>query len=425
MISTGRFFKKSLKVFLSSLCLGLIIFFSPGLQETASAKSVLDSSIPGIEALRDGTVSGSFRASFENSDLENNGTNQAIGLTVQSRLNYRTADGYDWQLFAQVQDVSPLVDNYAPENPGFDRINDPNETSMHQVYLDYKGLSSTLVRLGRQEIILNNARLIGNILWRQGAQSFDAGLINHQFTDGISIKAAYVNQVKTALDTRIDLNHMAILQSTFSPASWIRISPYWIGLDSKNGGPAGRGDKATYGIRWTGSLNKVGYAFDYNQQTEYADATQGGGQMYNVSLSRKFSGLKLRANYSFLEGQDGNDRSFDTLFSTAHKFNGWTDQFFRTNHAGGGLPRGLVNWFVQAGTALPGGVKFLVRYHQHQQETRSQNYGTELESVVKKKFYDDLKGLVKFAQYNADRSNNSGVGENDERIVWTRLMYTF
>ncbi len=59
-------------------------------------------------------------------------------------------------------------------------IPDPPLTEINQVYLDWKPLDSLPIRGGRQEIIIDNSRFIGNVGWRQNHQTFDgaAGCIS-------------------------------------------------------------------------------------------------------------------------------------------------------------------------------------------------------------------------------------------------------
>jgi len=137
----------------------------------------------------------------------------------------------------------------------------------------------------------------------------------------------------------------------------------------------------------------------------------------------KAGNWKLGGGTNIISGQDGNDRPFDTLFSTAHKWNGWADQFLATN--GGNLINGLQDVFVQAGTTFSG-VKFLAVAHWFDTtdtNTYDGRYGTELDFLFAKTFSKNLSGLMKFAFFNADSAMDNPTV--DETVVWVRLNYHF
>jgi len=145
--------------------------------------------------------------------------------------------------------------------------------------------------------------------------------------------------------------------------------------------------------------------------------------MVNVFLAGKIpGGLKLGAGYSRLSGQDGRARAFDTLFSTAHKFDGWADQFVATN--GGRLAPGLDELYLQMGGSW-GGHDLLARYFRFDQEISGDPYGDELDLEWKTKLFGRLGTQVKAAFYSADSGNHSGVAAQDKSVLWVRLTYAF
>ena len=127
------------------------------------------------------------------------------------------------------------------------------------------------------------------------------------------------------------------------------------------------------------------YAFDYSLQTAYADASDDGGTMTNVFGAAKLDAVRFGFGYAELTGQDGSNRPYDTLFSTGHGFQGWTDQFAGTN---GGLPLGIVETYLLVG-GVAAGINWQLRVHQFQQETESQNYGTETNILFSNNFSEN------------------------------------
>ena len=145
--------------------------------------------------------------------------------------------------------------------------------------------------------------------------------------------------------------------------------------------------------------------------------------MINALGKWKVGDWTVGAGANVISGQDGEDRAFDTLFSTAHKYNGWADQFLATN--GGNLVNGLQDFYVQAGTAFKG-VKFLAVYHLYEttdENTYDGDYGSELDFQFTKSFNKNVSGLLKFAIYSADDAlDNPTV---DEKVVWARVNIRF
>ena len=57
--------------------------------------------------------------------------------------------------------------------------------SSKQVFLGFDGIPDTPLKVGRQRIILDNARFVGNVGFRQLEQTFDAARIENIDADRI------------------------------------------------------------------------------------------------------------------------------------------------------------------------------------------------------------------------------------------------
>ena len=76
-------------------------------------------------------------------------------------------------------------------------IADPPITEINQVYLDWKPLDSLPLRGGRQEIIIDNARFIGNVGWRQNHQTFDGATAHFTGVKNLDLGYAYIARQRT------------------------------------------------------------------------------------------------------------------------------------------------------------------------------------------------------------------------------------
>ncbi|SDE42114.1 alginate export family protein [Desulfuromonas thiophila] len=119
---------------------------------------------------------------------------------------------------------------------------------MHQACLDYLAPAQTRLRLGRQKIVLEDARLIGNVDWRLNGQSFDALSLTSQPLADLSLFAAAINQVNTIT---LDLDHLYLFNARYRLASFASLTGYLYLLDSEDRRASAR-DSATWGVRLAG-----------------------------------------------------------------------------------------------------------------------------------------------------------------------------
>ena len=386
------------------------------------------------EAIKSGIPTLSLRLGYEYSDVDNNGTDAATGFNLQTRVGYKTGQFMNTAAYIQFQNVANLVEDFrymhdgkVEGNPGRDVIADPDGSRVQQAHLDFTMIPGTTFRLGRQEIILDNHRLIGNIGWRQNGQTFDAVSLTNKSIQDVTFFASYVNEVNTILlDNRVDgaqeLDSLILLNAGYSGIKDHDIIVFCYLLDTDNQTIVAR-DSATYGFRFTGAYWLLNYAFDYAIQSDYEDSENQDGSMFNAFLGAKIKMFDVGGGYSYISGQDGNDRPFDTLFSTVHKFNGWADQFAATS--GGGVVNGLEDTYCQASTKVLG-AKVMARYHYFnttENSTFDGKYGDEFDFLVTKKLNKNLSFLLKSAFYNAHGGATNPT--MDENVFWARLQYTF
>ena len=119
-----------------------------------------------------------LRLAFEFSDLDNGSVAPGKQLALSSYAGFRTAEYEGFSLYTQVHNLWKLDGRYNDlhgKNAGeYDVIADPDGTRLQQFYTDLTMIPDTKIRIGRQEIVLDDVRFIGNIGWRNTAQVFDA-----------------------------------------------------------------------------------------------------------------------------------------------------------------------------------------------------------------------------------------------------------
>jgi hypothetical protein len=120
----------------------------------------------------------------------------ATATTARTTLAYKTADYQGFTGFIQFEDVTNFGQEHYNNNTGTGKttyavIADPALTQVNQVFVEAYG-----VKVGRQKIVLDNARFVGDVGWRQNDQTFDAiSYVNKVLIPSTTINLAYVNKV--------------------------------------------------------------------------------------------------------------------------------------------------------------------------------------------------------------------------------------
>ena len=135
-----------------------------------------------VEALSGGKVSANLRYRYELVDQEGI-VEKAKASTLRTHLGYATGDYHGFGGFVQFEDVRAVGnERYNSTVNGLTQypvVADPTDTEINQAYLSFKGIPGTVLKYGRQAIIYDNHRFIGNVGFRQNEQTYDAfSLVN-------------------------------------------------------------------------------------------------------------------------------------------------------------------------------------------------------------------------------------------------------
>jgi len=205
------------------------------------------------------------------------------------------------------------------------------------------------IRLGRQELVYDDHRLLGNVDWIQQARSHDALLIrlnNQGFTAHLGL--AYNNEGES------------LVRDDYTLANYRALGLLWLKKSYENGMAVSlmsvidglEDDRGSLHYRWT-----VGPHLQYNSNNYSLGSTfyyQLGENTEDVGLSAflfslnntfKLNKSSIGFGMDYVSGTDGLDpsndkiRSFHTLYATNHKFYGLMDFFLNipSDTKGGGL----------------------------------------------------------------------------------------
>ncbi len=341
-------------------------------------------------------------------------TEEAFASVLRTRIGYKTGVWNGFQVAGEAENIKALgADHYNSTTNGktqFPVVSDPEDTLLNQLYISYQGLPKTNITVGRQRIVLDNHRFIGDVGWRQNDQTFDAASISSQFIDKASIYYAYLRKVNritgpSATNGAYESDsHIVNVSYEFAPE--LKVTAYDYALDFDD---AISSSSNSYGVRATGKyavnsdLSLI-YAGEFAHQVDYGSNTANYDENYYlIEPGVTWNGFTGKLGYEVLEG-DGTS-AFQTPLATLHAFNGWADKFLTTP------ANGLEDRYVSLGYKVPFGDKlvkgtdFVVAYHDYQSENTNSDYGTEWNASIQQTFYDHFTLGLKYADYNADTLN--------------------
>lgn len=347
------------------------------------------------QALAQSTPSLSLRLRHE-SNAQDNALRDANANTVRHRMGLTTGRWQGLAFKLESEGVIALGDEDYNSGPGgngqttYSVSADPTGNELNQAYLSYRPAETSELRIGRQRIIYDNARFIGNVGWRQNEQTFDAASLKTNLA-GTRVQYAYLSNVNRIFFDNVDLDgHLLNLHRSYGAALSASLYGYW--LDYQAGE-----DTQTLGLRLTGGHQldavKLGYALELARQSEHADSAPLSADYSLIELSLAASGVKLTLGQEVLGAENG--RGFSTPLATAHKFNGFADIFLATPGTG------LKDQYL--GLAYTSGAwKLVGAYHRFDADQGDTRYGSEFDAVLKYQHSKKASLLLKYASYSAD-----------------------
>jgi len=357
------------------------------------------------DALAGGTPSANLRLRAEQGDQE--GKETATALTSRLRLGYVTGEwhGLDAGVEFSATRAADRGDYNAAGvtgDPDKSVIADPPSTTLTQGFLRYRPVEHTSVTVGRQVIVLDNARFIGNVGWRQQYQTYDAVTVRSSPVEGLDLFYGYVDEVqrifgskasgaKRALDSESHLVNVS-----YAGVPGVKLGAYAYLLEFEN---AAALSSDTFGGYATGMAevsegSKLSYRVEAATQEAAGNHPSDGSVAYlHGSLVFDAGGVQVGGGYEELGAEDG--YAFQTPLATLHAFNGWADVFLSTPE------NGLEDMYLQVGAPLPGGLKGKAVYHWFSAAEGGMDYGEELDLVLARPVGKAAKVIAKYSNYRA------------------------
>ena len=316
--------------------------------------------------------------------------------------------------------------------------------ALHEAWVNTKVTNTLSLQIGRQEIVYDDSRIFGNVGWAQQARSHDAMIAKFNFNKKNKLDLGFALNADNQSGTHTIYSNVAGYK-TFQYAWYhTNINPFNLSLLLLNNGVeflnASQDHKINYsqtiGTRintkkgkWSADISAYFQTGKISENT--VNANYFGGNL-NYKLTNNTT---IGIGGEYLSGKDMNDtssniKSFNPLFGTNHKFNGWMDYFYVGNHINS---VGLVDIYGKlaykkgkfSAAAIPHLFSSAADIYSGTTKMSS-NLGAEIDITVGYKIASNIN-------FNAGYSKLIGTssleilkgGDKDENNSWAWIMFTF
>ncbi len=225
---------------------------------------------------------------------------------------------------------------------------DENGFSLHQAWGELLFTPQLYLKIGRQELVYDDQRFLGNVDWAQQGRSHDAVILKYEPSFmRLHFGAAY-NQDKEALTGNVlTTNTYKNLQYVWLHKDWEKLNASFLFLnnglqyideidESKNETRYSQ----TLGLHLKRNVNKFSVISNLYYQLG-KDVSDNELRAYLLSLEAKYAatenlivglGGELQSGNDYGLPSNGKNEAFNPLYGTNHKFNGFMDYFYVGNH---------------------------------------------------------------------------------------------
>lgn len=325
-------------------------------------------------------------------------TGSALSATVIAQGNLALVDDYYDGLNGSA--TRPLVA-------------DPQNVTLYIAQVRYKAKGVTLTA-GRQRIALDDERFVGNVAFRNNAQTFDAVRAEVTPAAALRLDVSYVWSVRTiwgidgngARQQAIGGDTVLANLSWKTPLGTVTGFAYLVDQDEA-AVQAFRLSSQTYGARLVGShafapAVSLAWQASYARQSEWRrNPNTYRADYWLADATLDVKGWKLNGGYEVLGADAGVPfTSFQTPLGTNFKFQGWADKFL-TTPANGVRDLYLGGGYGVARLGALSAVTLQATWHRFDSDRLDQQYGNEIDLLASARLRRTTIAL-RYAHYKAD-----------------------
>jgi hypothetical protein len=378
---------------------GLFVFFGVSAHADVAPQGLSD-------ALTSGKPYAALRYRFEQVD-EEPFTSKARASILRLRFGYETAAWRGARALLEVDHLAAI----GPETFDSTRngratrpiIADPPATDLNVAALRWQwGEADWLV--GRQRLILDNQRFIGNVGWRQNEQTYDAITWRTKWLPRTALLLGYLDNVNRVFgpdrgapvaDWRM---RGWIAHGSVDAGSFGTLTPFVHLMDIRN---APALSHRNVGVSWQGSAAAGAvtgsWLVSWAAQQEYGkNSTNYSARYWHLEVGGARGPAAVRVGREILGGDAAQpERRFQTPLATLHAFQGWADKFLVTP------AQGIEDDYASIGLKWRGLDVQLV-WHDFEAEAVDREYGSEWDLSLAWRPRPKTELLLKAARYTSD-----------------------
>ena len=355
--------------------------------------------------------------------VEQDGLLDADAATFRARLGYETPAWRGWRALGEVEGVAHLTDDFNDTvngNTAFAVVPDPEALEVNRLQLAWSGAEGRRAVAGRQRIVLNNARFVGNVGFRQNEQAFDAIRLEARPSEHVGLTYIYIDQVRRIFGDdspqgEWDSGSHVVQGDVTLPFG--RLSAYGLLLDFQN---APAQSNQTYGARWSHEWEAGAFrprvTLEAATQSDYRGNSAGFDLGYqHAELAVRRDRWTVTAGGERLEGND--TRGFSTPLATLHAFQGWADVFLATP------PDGVRDLYASVSYTTPNWpaaqpVTLILRAHDFTDDSGDADFGSEFDASARFVLNERVSIETKSAFFEGDDPRFA-----DRTKFWFALEY--
>lgn len=291
-------------------------------------------------------------------------------------------------------------------------IADPENVALYIAQLQYRTKALTVTG-GRQKIVLDDERFVGNVAFRDNGQTYDAVRMEAAPVKGLKLDVSYAWSARTiwgfqgrgVRQQAISGDNIFASLSYATPVGTLTGFAYLV--DQNEVAVQGyRLSSQTYGARLAGGLPlsknvKLSYQFSHARQSDYhRNPNDYRADYWLADATLDIRGWRLNGGYEVLGADRGTAlTSFQTPLGTNFKFQGWADKFLTTP------PNGIRDIYAGGGYGLKQlgpltGVSLAATWHRFESDCLDQHYGSEWNLLASAKLAKTMLS-VRYARYAA------------------------
>ena len=346
----------------------------------------------------------------------------ASTLRLRAGLRLQAASGFGALLESEGIAAAGAYNSGANGRSDRPAIVDPDGVELNQAWVAWRNKMFGATA-GRQRLLFDNQRWIGNSGWRQNEQTFDALALELAPRADVALRYAFLDRVHRVNgdDARDPLARERALSTHLINAAWKpgrqQLTGYGYLHEDRDVAAA---SSATWGLRWSGShpLGETGFGWTLEaaRQRDYANAPRSFSHAYwLLEPALTVRGVTARLGWEHLGGDGAH--ALQAPLGTLHAFNGWADKFLATPADGlDDRYLGLGGTFGRERAGARAAWQFA--WHDYRADHGDARYGREWNASLSVPLAKGLNAMLKYADYRADAY------AADTRKLWLQLEYS-